>query len=74
MKIEYQKTKNGNFRLYKLRNGDMFSCDMFHPPLSIPVVIHGVDFYYVRKWYNPVSWFKKHWVTKYEYICCKCDE
>ena len=57
-----------NPRLYELCNGDIFFADIFHPPIGVLVLIHKVEYLYQRKWYNPFSWFKKHWYVKYEYV------
>lgn len=59
---------DNNVKSYKLRNGDVFCCDIFYPPIGKTVKILGIRCYYMRKWYNPFSWFKKHWCVEYEYV------
>lgn len=65
-RLNYQDYNN--VKIYKIKKQDRFFCDSCHPPINVPVKICGITHYYIRKWYNPFSWFKKRWLIEYEYI------
>ena len=56
-----------NLKLYKLEEGDIFttlkeisSLDSFQLSLQKTFYIH------IRKWYNPISWFKRYRCYRYK--------
>ena len=58
-----------DLKLYELKKGDIFTTLEELPSLDgIQLSLRKVSYIYIRKWYNPISWFKKYRCYQYEVV------